>query len=234
MTSFAGRKAADQDIVLVGAAIVLAGLAMSTGQLWLTGVAVGLSASILAVQAWVNFIRPAIRKRKMKSPYSVSFKLGLSGDAPTAQELTVPAYSEAQIDLRILSHLSYAEHEITVGFEGQEDERPLIRYVSQKFVKVGLLKKRVPGIDEGHYVDYNDNYHIKTRAERLAGRHSALGFMVKTRKPGRYPISVEVATDAGEACSRNKPILIVEAKPKRKPPKPPKRPQRRSFPKAAS
>jgi hypothetical protein len=195
---------------------------MSSIQLWLTVVGVCLSASILGVQTWVNFIRPAIRRRRMAKPYSVEFKLGQSGDAPSAPELTVPANSEVQIDLRLLSHLPYAEHEIAVGFEGPASERPLVLCVSQAFVKAGLLKNRSPKTDEGHYIDYNDRYHIKTRADRLAGRHTALGFLVQTRVPGRYPINVEAATDAGEAYSRNKPMLIVESKPKkRRSPKPP-------------
>lgn len=138
-------RRSDQDIVLfaAAAAVFLMVAAMSTAQLWLTVVGVCFSASIPGVILWVNFIGPAIRKRRMAKPYLVCFKLGQAGDAPEAQELPVPANSSVEIDLRVRCPIQYVEHEIVVSFDGPKNERPLIKHVRHQIVKRGLLKTAV-------------------------------------------------------------------------------------------
>jgi hypothetical protein len=196
-------------LLLVGLGII----PLTSGQQfwWLAPLIAGVG--VISI-VWFNYGERKLREWRMRKPYSVCFKLGQSGDAPTAQELTVPANSEVQIDLRLRSPLQYVEHEIVASFDGRENERPQFKRVSQPFVKVGLLKNRSPEKDEGHYIDYNDSYHIKTRTDRIADEPFTLGFLVQTRNPGRYPIEILATTDAGKARPKNKPVLIVEPEPK--------------------
>ena len=189
---------------------MLSGLGMSTGQLWLQGISIGLSTAVLGVVLWVNFGRDAWRSRKMRRPFEARFKAAGAGDPPTCTELRVPANSEVQIDFRILPRLHYVQNEMVVGFEGEASQRPVVKSVSNLFVKEGAMRKRAPATNERHYIDYDDNYHIGERLNRIKGNHYAIGFLVETKGPGRFPVRIEAVTDDGEGKAYNRLTLVVE------------------------
>ena len=103
------------------------------------------------------------------------------------------------MELRIEARLHYVQNEIAVGIQGDVETRPVIQKVRSRFVKRGLNAEQSPEDTEGHYVDYNDRYHIKKRRDETKGNTQALGFVVETKDAGVYFVSIKVMTDDGEA-----------------------------------
>ena len=78
------------------------------------------------------------------------------------------------------------------------------------FVRRGLNAERSPEDTEGHYTDYHGRYHIKERVDRTKGNTYALGFVLKTKEPGAFPVKVIAMTDDGEGNTKSQLTLRVE------------------------
>ncbi len=181
---------------------------MTSGQV--ATLQIGLSLLVLLVLLWVNFGRNRLRHYRMRRPFDVYFKLGADADAPTATEISVPAHSTEQIDIRIAPKLHFVQNEIIVGIGGDVESRPRLVAMNNPFVKRGKGTKGSPEDTGGHYTDYNDNYHIQERVDRTRGNKYALGFIVETRDPGAYPLTVKAMTDDGEGKAANQLIVRVK------------------------
>lgn len=153
----------------------------------------------------------------MRTPFDIYFKQDAPTDGPTGPELWLLPHTYAQIDIRIVPRLHYVQNEIIVGVGGDKSKRPLLRSMKNPFVKSGVNAEGSPTTIDSHYIDVNDRYHIKERVDRTKGNTYALGFLVETREPGDYPLSVEAMTDDGEGKAPTRLILHVETRP----PKPP-------------
>jgi hypothetical protein len=170
-------------------------------------ISVGLGALTVFLIVWINWGRPWRRKRRMNRPFFASF--GESDRSKWTHELQVPADSEVDVQLRIEPKLHYTQHEIVFGFEGEPGCRPEPLRTSNTFIKVGKSKYQDPREERTHYIDAKDAYHIQSTHERTAGNTYTLGFIVKTHRPGRYPVRLVVISDAGESLPKKPLVLIV-------------------------
>jgi hypothetical protein len=115
-------------------------------------------------------------------------------------DLRIPAHTgEVFIHLRIRPRIQYRQTEILFGFDGDRSKRPLPLSVLNTFIKKGFNREQNPEKNSNHYIDQDNHYHIVTTVDRPPPNVQALGFVVQTREPGRYPVVLEVITDCGEA-----------------------------------
>jgi hypothetical protein len=175
---------------------------------WLAPVISGI-AVLLAV--WFNWGKDWHRRRRMRKP----FRLELVRPPGTSQddmvrELLAPPDSEFSIQLRVWPLLEFDIHEIVFGFVGDQDRRPVPQRAFNEFIKIGTRRKQVPGVDDGHLIDYSDNYHIREDRAFSKPNNYTYGFLVQTREPGLYPIRFEIITDCGEALPVRGVFLSVE------------------------
>jgi hypothetical protein len=124
--------------------------------------------------------------------------------------LHVPSDSEVDIQLRLEPKLHYIQQEVVFGFEGEAGHRPEPVLTKNTFIKVGKSKYTDPREDPNHYIDTKDAYHIQGTKERTAGNTYALGFIVKTHGPGRFPVRLLVMSDSGESAPCKPLVLVVD------------------------
>jgi hypothetical protein len=144
----------------------------------------------------------------MKRPFKVHFTTPEGTDA--FWEMHWPSNSEVLVQLRIAPRFHYTQHELIFGFMGKQSTRPYPVSVVNTFIKKGLRREQSPDCDETHAIDYKDNYHIKETKEYTHPNVYTIGFLVRTREPGRYPIRMEVITDCGEGAPAQELIFIIE------------------------
>ena len=197
-----GRRA-----IVIFALLALAGLDMSFRH-YIPVVGVGLSLATLGSVLWFNWGQHRVRRWRMKRPFDLYF--GGDTRAEWAHEARVPPREDVLVDLRLEPRLNYKELEVLFGFEGDPNTRPLPIRVHNQFVKVGKMKFQKPGVEPGHYIDTKDAYHIQRPRDRTVGETWAIGFVVRTRAPGRYPVRFLLTSDGGEGRPRTPLTLIVE------------------------
>jgi hypothetical protein len=95
------------------------------------------------------------------------------------------------------------------GFDGDASKRPMPQSVFNAFIKKGINREQNPEKNTNHYIDAHNHYHIVQTVDRSPPNVQALGFVVQTRDPGRYPVVLEIITDCGEAKSFIKLHVIV-------------------------
>lgn len=149
---------------------------------------------------------------------------------PFVSELHVPPNAELSIQLRLRPLFHYSQSEFIFGFAGDDlSAKPEIESYLNTFISRGLKKKQSPETHDSHSVDYNGSYHIKETRDLVTTTTYSYGFIIKTKKPGRYPVVVIAITDCGEAIPKEPVVLVVEERHARTP-EPPKSQSRRSFP----
>ena len=185
-----------------------------------------LSAIVLGVAIWVNFIRPAIRRRELRSPCDCYFHIrSLEDGKPlgyvqqddkchNVKELVLPSHSEVEIEVNSYALIDYVANDVVFGCDGDnKDEKPLPLYRVVPFVQVGKSEYR-PGIDDGDYINRKGWYHYKPISpNRPQGVCSTMGFRLKTQKPGRYQATMAFLGNGVEGYARDL-YFIVEDEPK--------------------
>jgi hypothetical protein len=170
---------------------------------------IGAVASILVLVLYilVEFIRPRVRRYKLKRPCDVTFVIPSLKDAHceyavlddewhSTKEITVPPQSELYLELDLEPRLNFVESEFAFGCDGGNnlDTKPFaVEYVN-RFVDRGK-KGASPENDEDHYTDRDQYYHIKRDRQRSVGQHFVVGLIVKTRDVGQYRAEVWVTTE---------------------------------------
>jgi hypothetical protein len=97
--------------------LVAIGAGMSLSEYAWIGVPVSLIAAGLFV--WVNWGRPAVRKRRMRKPYYAFFVMPPDEtEKDMVTDLHVPPDSEVSVQLRLRPLLHYQHHEVIFGFIG--------------------------------------------------------------------------------------------------------------------
>ncbi|MCP4409274.1 MAG: hypothetical protein GY807_16280 [Gammaproteobacteria bacterium] len=168
-----------------------------------------ISFTVASMIAWINFVRPWLRNRKLKKPFEIRFKDGSNRDSPETDELSVAANSEVKINFRIRPNVHHVVHELILNIQGPSDEKPLVRSFINTFVREGKATAS-PETDDSHYIDYNHNYHMMRHREYTKGNSYAVGYVIKTRNPGQYPVLFKAMTEGGDSESKNQLTLIVE------------------------
>jgi hypothetical protein len=175
---------------------------------WLAPSVAGFAA-ILVI--WFNWGQHKIRAFRARRPFEAFLTIAPEkGRDSWCHELHVPPNTEIAIQLRIRPRLHYRQLSFAIGFGGIEADRPRPIKVLNTFIKEGLRREQSPADNENHYIDYNNWYHIRDEVERIRPNFYAYGFLVQTKKPGRYPVLVEIITDCGEGKPSKELHLIVE------------------------
>jgi len=158
-----------------------------------------LSALALLAIIWFQWGQHRVRAWRLKRPFSVL--LSHAADSPDEfANLRVPPHTdEVMVQLRIRPKIQYRQTEILFGFDGDPTTRPIPVRVLNAFIKKGFDREQDPDKNINHYVDQDNHYHIVGTVDRSPPNVQALGFLVQTREPGRYPVVLEIITDCGEA-----------------------------------
>lgn len=136
-----------------------------------------LSALIFLIIFVRQVLEPYIRSKRMKFPYRVNFRIAPKGaERPT--ELEVDANSECHMQLSRTATLSFTEHELIVGFEGDAEGKPVITEPHNKFIKKG---QRL----ENWYLDDSDNFHEPNERRLTRTNTYTTGLKIVTKEPGR-------------------------------------------------
>ena len=202
-----------QTITLVVAALLL-GVAFMTEPTWwgewgswlIPTVAIGVAIAILVVALWSNFVRPRIRKLKLKKPCTAHFST-TAGERPTVIE--VPKNETVDIQLRILPKIEYSEDRMRFGFIGDPNSRPRPISVLNKYVDVGRNRERSPATTDD-FIDVKGNYHVLDPVLRTPGTEHTTGFVIETKAPGEYQAQLYFWGEGVEGKLANKLIVIVK------------------------
>jgi hypothetical protein len=161
---------------------------------------------------WFNWLGRAWR---MERGINVHMALGPDCKGTTFQsELHVPPNAELSIQLRLRPSFHYSQSEFIFGFKSDDlDAKPEILSYLNTFIKRGQRQSQSPETHEHHSVDYNGSYHIKESRDLVKTTTYSYGFVIKTRRPGRYPVVVIAITDCGEAVPKEPMFLNVETRP---------------------
>lgn len=178
-----------------------AGVLLMSQPTWNQWVTWGLSGAILLIIFVRQVLEPALRAFRMRTPYTGYFRLTGNG-AVRPTELRLDSNSRQHMQINRVARLSFVEHELIVGFEGDPDKRPFIIEPENKFVKKGSVNKE-------YYVDVKDNIHIVGSRHRTRTNTYADGFKIQTRSPGRYSVKIRSITDSGESQLKNSLTVIV-------------------------
>jgi hypothetical protein len=173
---------------------------------WLAPSVAGFAALLVI---WFNWGQHKIRAWRLRRPFNVHLTTAEKG-SEVFYEMHWPKDSEVLIQLRIKPRLHFTRHELIFGFLGDRSSRPVPIKAVNTFVKRGVRREQSPEENEQHVLDHNDNYHIAEKREWTRPNTYTVGFLVQTRRPGRYPMRLELITDGGESIPVEELVLIVE------------------------
>jgi hypothetical protein len=173
------------------------------------------SVAVLALYIFVEFIKPAWRRRRLRTPCDVSFSIppmrgghceyAVLDDEPHAvKEMTVPPNAELPIEFRLVPHLNFFESEFAFGCDSDKnlDKKPFATGYVNYFIDRGK-KVATPEDDESHYIDRHQYYHIRRVRQRAVGQHFVVGLIIKTRDVGIYKAEVWLTTEEGQGIHQD-------------------------------
>jgi hypothetical protein len=129
------------------------------------------------------------------------------------KQIVVPSHSEVIVDLIIKPLLDFNTTQVYFGFEGNENDRPKVLEYCNRFIVKGHRRHVIPG--KGQYEDYTDKYHYYHAVESIQWSKDdvkAMGFKIKTRRPGRYQAKMTLIGDV-VACALMELTVRVETEP---------------------
>jgi hypothetical protein len=182
------------------------------------GISVLISLIVLSVIVYVNFVRPFIRRRKLKFPVEAWFVIpskkhhGCDFAVQDKQEhltkvAVVPRDSEVILDFRFKPRVFFSSSEITIGCEDEHDSAPVATEYFNRFVEKGDGKIVVPGPGNRHYIDKHGFYHYRETPRNWSSKTiGAMAFKFRTRRPGRYAIDIYFLGD--EVEGKNSELIV--------------------------
>jgi len=191
-------------------AIWFVGTAVSASErFWWLAPTLSAIAAILII--WFNWGRDQLRAWRMRRGIEVHLTVAPEGGSTNwGYELHVPPEAELSIQLRLKPRFDYQQHTVIFGFRGKPDEKPEPISYLNTFIRRGLRREQSPDTHDNQFVDYNGSYHLRDERPLVNTTHYSYGFVVRTKKPGRYPIVFIAITDCGEAVPTNELFLTVE------------------------
>jgi hypothetical protein len=197
--------------------VLAAGIMVMTAAQQYWWLAPAISALALVAIIWFQWGQHRARAYRLKRPFSAML-LYETNSPDEFQTLHLPPHKdEVTIHLRIRPRVSYRQTEIVFGFDGDPSKRPLPHRVLNEFIKKGFNREQDPDKNQSHYIDVHNHYHIVTTVDRSPPNVQAIGFVVQTRDPGRYPVVFEKIIDCGEAKSFINLYVIVDEAPTHSP-----------------
>ena len=151
-----------------------------------------------SVLIWVNFIRPARRRRQIRRPGNIHFIVPASEhhscdyavqdkDEHHINTIVLPANNTVTIDMIFEPSVYFNVAELSFGCDGVLADKPhAIEYLN-RFVEIGDGKSIIPGKGNRHYIDKYHYYHVINEPRYMSvGVTRTLAFKMKTGKPGSY------------------------------------------------
>jgi hypothetical protein len=180
--------------------------------------ALAIAALGLFVAVWVQFIRPFIRRRKLRRPVdayftvrntkrSISGRDAEQGDPHWVHKLVLPSNQISEVEIGVMPRLEFYAKELIVGCKGAATERPEFIERADTFVESGAR----PSSDK----DYRSKgaYHRMVDKDYNVGTHHVAGFRLETKSAGRYPVTLSFVTNEIEG-NFDRLEIIVEDDPK--------------------
>jgi hypothetical protein len=207
--------------ILLAAFIALAVSVMS----W---VSIVISLVVLAIIAHVNFLRPYLRCRRLRTPVDAWFVIPpkkahgcdfavQDGAEHLTKIVVLPSNSEAILDLRFRPRLFLSNSEILIGCNG--DGVPIAIEYSNRFIVKGEGQVVIPGPGNRHYIDKHGFYHYREAPttwpdgkRSIDGSFISRAFKFQTKNAGRYTIEISFIGDEVEG-KNSELIILVENDP---------------------
>jgi len=176
------------------------------------------AAAVFAISIYAEFVRPQIRKHKLKSPCRAYFhirELGLGAlnhmvqddRAHNVKELVLPSNSLVEIEIAYVPLIEFRVEETVFGCEGQLDSKPIVEEPITPFVAKGELPA------SPNYWDRNGYYHYRSpNTGRSIGSCYTKGFKLKTQRAGTYKVMLGFMTNEIDGSAWL--YIKVEDKPK--------------------
>ena len=168
-----------------------------------------------AAFCWVNFIRPRHRHWGLRRPVHAHFTIRDSGqsisgrdvskgDPHRVRKLTLPSNRIKEIEIGLVPKFPIYVAQIVLGF-GQSNDAPVVQKRIFQYVESGARPST-----ENDYTDVNGSYHARLDRRYNVGTHYVIGFRVRTRRVGRYPVSLALITDEVEGNYEGLEILVED------------------------
>jgi len=168
-----------------------------------------ISAAVLILYVAVEFVRPRLRRRKLRRPCNVTIVIPperqsqpcefaiLDDDWHHTKEITVPPHATIHLEFCLKPRLDFTESEFAFGCDGDAnlDTKPIALSSFSSFIDKGKQKNGNPESDDNHYTDRHRYYHIIRTRQRSVGQDYIAGFLVATRDVGVCKADIEVTTE---------------------------------------
>jgi hypothetical protein len=181
---------------------------------WITAL---LTSCALALTIWVNFVRPKLRLVKLKHPVEAHFTIRDSrqsisdrdvsqGDSHHVRRLVLPSMQKGGVlvEIGFWPRIALHVNQIVISFEGDFSSRPLILERTDHYVTSGARPSTARDHSAGHaYRAWVDN-------DWDTGTHRVIGFKIKTKKPGLYPVHLDLITNETTGTFVDLEILVED------------------------
>jgi hypothetical protein len=210
------------DLLLLLSILAVAGFMMTIE--WPMVGALLAGATLLTV-LYVQFVRPALRRGKLRRPCKARFIITSATHRTIdyavqnehehfVSEITLPANSEVDIELLFTPKVHFHESGIAFGCDETKNlqTKPYVIGYFNRFIEKGLNRLDPESAPGDHYLDHNKYYHMRRDEARILGRHFVVGYKLKTRDVGVYRAT---AFFVGEEVEGRADLTIVVEDPPR-------------------
>jgi hypothetical protein len=182
-------------------ALIANWLSSGEGPYTITAAVAGVAA--LAILVWLEFIKPRLRERRLKSPCDLRFVvrrhqhanlpyLLQDDDDHAVHELVLPSNSSVEIEVGFIPKVPFFLEQIILGCEGDPDQKPYITEAMDRFTE-GQKRWR-PG-EGGHSRDIHKHWHTLRNSACPVGTHRVSSYQIQTRGAGVYRFQVAFVTN---------------------------------------
>lgn len=128
-------------------------------------------------------------------------------------EIVLPANPKVPVEVWIKPKINYYQTEYYFECEGELEGKPRPVKYYNPFVVEGR-KEATPRENSNHYIDHHLYYHVRKKGYRVENEVYVSGFIIETRKEGRYKAQLLIHTHEG--LGKAELWIRVEDKPKSK------------------
>ena len=173
------------------------------------------AACALFVGAWNVFDAPAVRKWRLRRPAHAHFtnrnpRQALSGrdvskgDPHYIRRLVLQSGQVTLIEIGYWPRVPFHLNELIVSVGGDFSARPRILERTDQYVQSGAK----PPTTKDYFA--GDVYHAHFDLDRNVGTHRVIGFKLKTKKAGLYPIRLDFITNEISGSFEGLEILVED------------------------
>lgn len=184
----------------------------SSGSFW--EIKIG-SVIVILLLLYFEILRPYLRRTwHLRKAFVCHFAVDDNNDnRHLVDKLVLPANRQQPIALRIWPKINYKQTDLLVNIGSQMEDKPEILNYYNAFVSRGKGRFESPETNDRHYVDRKGAYHITNEKMTTKPNTFTVGYSVRTKTAGCYPLRIAAVTDDGEALPKNECFILVEEEP---------------------